>query len=47
MKFNDSVAGVCVGILYVWQLGVLVDGVVHLHQQFAMNDDAMKRKLNV
>ena len=30
MKFNDSVAGVCVGILYVWQLWVLVDSVVYL-----------------
>ena len=30
MKFNDSLARICIRILYVWQLWILIDCVVHL-----------------
>ena len=37
MEFDDSLARICIRILYVWQLGVLIDSVVHLVVGFDWN----------
>ena len=37
MEFDDSLARICIRILYVWQLWVLIDSVVHLVVGFDWN----------